>query len=109
MKDPMSLVEAVLKFLGQGMGQMGPAFAGAAGAGMVDSAMFQAAASPANYNNSSSSYSENFQAPITVNVNASGMNPQEAQNAVKRGVEDALKDAINSSRGNIPKPEVERY
>jgi hypothetical protein len=109
MKDPMSLVDAVLRFLGQGMGDMQPAFAGAAGAGMVDSAMYQAAAAPTNYNSSSSSYSESFQAPITVNVNASGMNPQEAQNAVQRGVEDALKNAINSSRGNIPRPEIERF
>jgi phage-related protein len=110
MKDPRSLIDAVLRFLGQGLGSMPePALAGATGQGMVDSAMFQAAAAPTNYNTSTSSYSESFQAPITVNVNAAGMNPQEAQQAVQRGVEDALKNAINSSRGNIPRPEVERF
>jgi phage-related protein len=110
MKDPMSLVDAVLRFLGQGLGGMPePALAGAAGQGMMDAAMYQAAAAPTNYNNSTSSYSESFQAPITVNVNAASMSPQEAQAAVQRGVEDALKNAISSSRGNIPKPEVERY
>jgi hypothetical protein len=110
MKDPMDLVDAVLRFLGQGLGGMPqPAFAGAAGQGMMEAAMYQAAAAPTNYNNSSSSYSESIQAPITVNVNAASMSPQEAQAAVQRGVEDALKNAINSSRGNIPRPEVERY
>jgi phage-related protein len=110
MKNPMDLVDAVLRFLGQGLGGMPePALAGAAGQGMMDAAMYQAAAAPTNYNNSTSSYSESFQAPITVNVNAASMSPQEAQAAVQRGVEDALKNAINSSRGNIPKPEVERY
>ncbi|GHV79122.1 tail protein [Spirochaetia bacterium] len=110
MKNPGDLIDAVLRFLGQGLGGMPePALAGAAGQGLMDAAMFQAAAAPSNYNNTTSSYSESFQAPITVNVNAASMSPQEAEAAVKRGVVDAMKDVINSSRGNIPKPEVERY
>jgi hypothetical protein len=108
MRDPASLVDSMLRFLGQG-GQPQPAIAGFPGNSLLGSAMNQTAARQTTYQSSSSNYTENFTAPITVKINAGGMTPEQAQTAVQRAMQDALKGAINSSRGNIPAPEARRY
>jgi hypothetical protein len=41
-------------------------------------------------------------------VNDMILTPEQAQTAVQRAMQDALKGAINSSRGNIPAPEARR-
>ena len=108
LRDPLlEMVDMLARFLM--IQQPQPAFTGVPPDSLMGSALTQAAAQHYVYNNSSSSYSDSFTAPITVNVNASGMTPEQAQSAVQRGVQDALKGAINSSRGNIPSPEARRY
>jgi tape measure domain-containing protein len=106
MKNPGDLLEALMRFLGGGQ-QMQPAYAGGAGS-LVGDSLSRATANHTNYNNSNASNISNITAPISVNVNASGMSPEAASAAVKRGVQDALKDAIHSSRGAIPSPEARR-
>jgi len=106
MKNPGDLIEALMRFLGGGQ-QMQPAYAGAAGS-LAGDTLSRAAANHTNYNNSNTSNYSTITAPINVNVNASGMSPEAASAAVKRGVQDALNDAIHSSRGAIPSPEARR-
>jgi hypothetical protein len=103
MKNPADLLKSLMKFLSGP--QLQPAFA--AGGSLVKNAMNNAAARNV-YHNSSSSET-NFSAPISVEVNASGMTPEMATAAVKRGVEDAIKDAFEGARGTIPAPEARRY
>jgi hypothetical protein len=86
-----------------------PALAGVPSESLLGNAMAQTAAQQTIYNSSSSNHSESFNVPIAVHINANGMTPEQAETAVRRGVQDALKGAINSSRGNIPAPEVRRY
>jgi phage-related protein len=109
MKDPGSLLDALMQFLGQGLGGMQPALAGAAGQGMVGSAMMQAAATPVNYN--SSQVTINAQTSISVNVPRG--TSQEQAKSITQQINDQfdarLLGVINSSRGNIPRPEIERY
>jgi tape measure domain-containing protein len=112
MKDPAAILDSLLRFFGPGMGQTQPAYAGMPNYSPVENAMAREVGSvPRNYNttNSNSNYSESVQAPITVNVNASGMTVTEAKYAVQRGVQDALEGAVNSSRADIPSPEVRRH
>lgn len=106
MKNPGDLIDALMRFLGGGQ-QMQPAYAGAAGS-LAGDTLSRAAANHTNYNNSNTSNYSSVTAPITVNVNASGMSPEAASAAVKRGVQDALNDAIHSSRGAIQSPEARR-
>ena len=102
MKKPGDLIEALLKSLN------GPqlAYAGAGGGPLLNNSMRSGAAQ--NTYSSSTSNVSTVTAPISVNVNASGMSPEMASMAVKRGVEDALKEAISGSRGSIPSPEARR-
>jgi phage-related protein len=102
MKNPGELIDSILRFLGGPQPQ--PAFAG--GGSLVGNAMGRAT-SQNNYNSSSSV--SNINAPINVRVDASGMTPDMASAVVKRGVEDALREAINGSRGSIPSPEARRH
>jgi hypothetical protein len=105
MKNPSSLMDALTRFLGQPQ----PAYAGAGGGGsLVGNALNRAAQQANTYNNSTTSNSSSVNAPITVTVNASGMSPEQAQAAVQYGVQNALKEAINGSRGTIPSPEARR-
>lgn len=103
MKNPGDLIDSILRFLGGHKPQ--PAYAG--GGSLVDNAMGRAA-SQNTYNNSTSTIST-ITAPINVRVDASGMTPDMASAVVKRGVEDALREAINGSRGGIPSPEARRH
>ncbi|MDR0473583.1 MAG: hypothetical protein LBH43_07935 [Treponema sp.] len=106
MKNPGDLLEALMRFLGGGQ-QLQPAYASAAGS-LAGDTLSRAAASHTNYNNSNTSNYSYVTPTINVSVNASGMSPEAASAAVKRGVQDALNDAINGSRGAIPSPEARR-
>ena len=99
MKRPQDLLDALLKNLAGP--QLQPAFAQG---GFIGNAMNTAGQKGFN----TSSYESHISAPINVNVNASGMSPEAASMAVKRGVEDALREAISGSRGSIPSPEARR-
>ena|GEM_PF-2614641 len=103
MKDPSSLLDSLARYLGSGMSPQ-PAYAGLSGAAM------SSAAGRNIYNNSSSSSvsNTNVKAPITVNVDASGMSPEQAASIVRRGVQDAISGAVNGCRGSIPSPEARR-
>lgn len=57
------------------------------------------------YDNSRYSSMQNFNTPINVTVNASGMTAEQARYAVEGGVRNALREAIAGSRGVIPSPE----
>jgi phage-related protein len=106
MKNPGDLLDMLMDFLSGGQ-QMQPAYAGAGGGSLAGNALSRAAANT--YNNSSNtSNTSNITAPITVSVNASGMSPEAASAAVKRGVQDALAEAVNTSRGTIQSPEARR-
>jgi phage-related protein len=105
MRNPSSLVDALARFLGQPQ----PAYAGVMGSGsLVGNALNSAVQQATTYNNSKTSHSLSVKAPINVSVNASGMSPEQAQSAVQYGVQNALKEIINSSRGSIPSPEARR-
>jgi phage-related protein len=102
MKDPASVIDALVRFLGQGAAAQ-PAYTGAAAGGSPIETAFNGAATRQNtYNNATSSVS----APINVNVNTVGMTAEQAKNAIRRGVNDALSEAIHTSRRAIPKPEA---
>lgn len=102
MKNPSEIIDALMRFLG------GPqlAYAGSGGGSLTESAMKSATSTHNTYH--STSNESNVSAPITVNVNANGMSPEMASAAVRRGVEEALNDAISGSRGSIPSPEKRR-
>jgi hypothetical protein len=106
MKNPADLLESLIRFLSGP--QLQPAYAGAGDGSLMKNAM-NAAAAQNTYNNSNTSNVSNITAPINVNVNANGMSPEMASAAVKRGVEDALKDAFEGVRGTITSPEARRY
>jgi len=103
MKNPGEIIDALMRFLGGPQ----PAYAGAGGGSLSGSAMKSVAANN-NYHSSTTSNETQISAPINVSVNASGMSPEMASAAVRRGVEDALKDAISGARGTIPSPEARR-
>jgi phage-related protein len=96
MKNPASLVDSLSRFLGQGSSE--PAYP--AGGGSLVNAAMNGAAQQNTYNNSTSNVST-VSAPVSVNVNASGMSPEQAQFAVERGVRDALRSVISGSRGSL--------
>jgi phage-related protein len=103
----MQMVDMLARF--SAIQQPQPALAGVPTDSLMGSAMTQSAAQSNIFNSSSANYSQNYSISIPVSVNAGGMTPEQAQAAVQRGVQDALKNAINSSRGNIPSPEARRY
>ena len=47
--------------------------------------------------------------PVTVNVNASGMPPDQAAGVVERSVRDAMNSVVNGCRGSIPSPAARRH
>jgi tape measure domain-containing protein len=104
MKNPASLIDALARFIGAGQ----PQFAYAGGGSLANNAARSAVNGAANYNSSNISNTSNITAPINVSVNASGMTPDQARSAVQHGVEAALREAINGSRGNIPTAEARR-
>jgi len=60
------------------------------------------------YNNNYSNVTTEIKAPITVNVDASGLTTDQAQTMVQRSVQDALTETINGCRGSIPSPAARR-
>jgi hypothetical protein len=91
------------------MGQPDYALAGIpASQSIIGNALMQKAGTT-NYNNQSSNNNSDFHITVNAPINASGMTPGQAKSAIEQGVSSALRDAINSSRANIPSPEYRRY
>ncbi|MDR0474743.1 MAG: hypothetical protein LBH43_13855, partial [Treponema sp.] len=105
MQEPTSLFDSLVKFFGGT--QLQPAFAGAPVGSLMGNAMNKAATNN-NYSTTSHTSETKVNAPISVNVNATGMTPEMASSMVKRGVEAALSDVISGARGTIPSPEARR-
>jgi phage-related protein len=104
MKNPGSILDTLIRLLSPMKG-LQPAYTGASLSG---NALSGAVRQAITYDNSRSLSTPSFSAPIQVTVNANGMTPAQAQSVVECGVQNALNNAIASSRGVIPSPEARR-
>jgi phage-related protein len=94
---------------GGGGGQMQPAYAGST----PQAAMAGAVGQTSNYAYTTTGGSSTVNAQTSINVNVPPGTPQEQREAIARQVDAQfnarLADSINSSRANIPSPEVRRH
>jgi hypothetical protein len=104
--------EGVVNFItggDSGGGQMQPAYAGSTS----QAAMARSVGQTSNYAYTTMGGSSTVNAQTSINVNVPSGTPQEQREAIARQVNAQfnarLADSINSSRANIPSPEVRRH
>jgi hypothetical protein len=106
MKNPGGLIDSLLRFLGGIQPQ--PAYAGSAS----QAAMAGAVGQTSNYAYTTMGGSSTVNAQTSITVNVPPGTPREQSESIARQVDAQfnarLADSINSSRANIPSPEVRR-